>query len=139
MAAGASGPTPAPTACTGAGTVGIDGLAFSPAEIPAGRSSTATLRLTNCSDQTQSVRETWSGRYFSAAATGVPAGCPVIDPLPVTEILAPHSHVATSGSSLTFPGCTADGLALTVSLTGSAAASDQATATLRIDHPAATG
>ncbi|MEE4542376.1 hypothetical protein V2S66_10430 [Streptomyces sp. V4-01] len=136
LAAG-PGATPPPTTCSG--VVRIDALAFAPAEIAAGQSSTATLVATNCTGQPQNVSETWAASWVSASTTGIPAGCPVIDPLSRQATFAPHARAAASTGYLVFAGCTADALRLTVTVSQSGVLLGRASATLLIDHPVAAG
>lgn len=107
-------PTPQPGTCSG--TIGIDSFAFDPAVVLPGASSDATLTATNCTGMSQSVTETWTGRFTSATGTGVPAGCPVIDPLARPVTFAPHTQVATATSYLVPSGCAASGLTVTVTI-----------------------
>jgi hypothetical protein len=136
-AAAAPGAATPPTGCTG--VVRIDALALDPAHVPAGGSATATLVATNCTGQTQNVSETWAASWVSAGTTGIPAGCPVIDPLSRQASFAPYARAAASTGYLVFAGCTADALRLTVTLSRSGVVIARAGATLGIDHPAATG
>jgi hypothetical protein len=65
------------TACT---TLAITSLRFHPRTVAPGGSATARLRARNCTTQTQSAILTWLGRFRDQGG-GLPAGCPVIDPL----------------------------------------------------------
>lgn len=105
-----------PSSGTCSGVVGVDGFGFSPAVVAPGESSAATLTATNCTALPQTVSETWAGRYSSSTGTGVPAGCPIIDPLLRGVTFAPHASAATSTTYLALPGCTADRLTVTVTL-----------------------
>jgi hypothetical protein len=134
--AAAGGATPA--VCSTSNVVVIDGFAFNPATVARGQSSTATLAAHNCTGQTQVVSETWYGKYLSASGTGLPSGCPIIDPLERSVTFGPHAAVSSSTTYSTFPTCTASALQVTVSLTGSTgAALGSATATLTIVPPPA--
>ncbi|MHA6764972.1 hypothetical protein [Streptacidiphilus sp. PAMC 29251] len=82
-----------PTACSG--VVQITAFAFHPPRVPAGQTSPAELTLKNCTAATQQVNETWLGR-FSGSSTGIPAGCPVLDPFLRPVTLAPHAKTTTS-------------------------------------------
>ncbi|CAG7656022.1 hypothetical protein [Actinacidiphila bryophytorum] len=115
-AAPADPPTSGAPCATAAGGVRLDGLAFDPPSVPAGGTSTASLTATNCSDHDVTVRETWAARFLSGSSTGVPAGCPVIDPLPRSVTFGPHERVVTSTAYLVFADCTADLLRLTVTV-----------------------
>lgn len=113
MAAGTLSPTP----CATATEIRIDGLAFNPPQVFPGKSSTATLTATNCTAASQTVAEQWSGTWLSATSSGIPSGCPVIDPLLRSVVFAPHQQVATSTTYTVPAGCTADALRVTVRLT----------------------
>lgn len=129
--AGAAGPS----ACSG--VIRIDGLAFSPVAVAPGGSATAVLTATNCTAQAQAVTEQWTGDFSSLSGTGVPAGCPVIDPLLFPRTF-PAGSQATSATTYTVPvGCTADRLTVTVRLTQGATVLGTAGATLIIDQPSA--
>src|SRR6184192_3615323 len=81
---------PVPPACTP--PVQITDVAFGPPEVTAGDASTATLVLKNCSPDPKPVTATWTGRFLGPSH-GIPAGCPVIDPLPQQVTLAPYSEL----------------------------------------------
>ncbi|SEO31824.1 hypothetical protein [Actinacidiphila rubida] len=106
--------TGTPPACSGG--AGLTGLSFDPAQIAPGQTSTATATAVNCTQTTQQGSETWQASWTSAAGTGLPAGCPVLDPLVRQVALAPGAVVLTSTGYLVLPGCTASGLHLTVTL-----------------------
>jgi hypothetical protein len=132
----AAATTTPPTTCSG--TVWIGGLAFDPPHVAPGGSSTAALTAANCTGATQTVSETWSGSWLSSSATGIPTGCPAIDPLPRTVTLAPYQKVATATTYLVFPGCTADALRLTVRVSQGGTVLATRTADLVIDRPTTT-
>jgi hypothetical protein len=135
-ASAASAATPA--VCATSDVIVIDGFAFNPATVARGQSSAATLAAHNCTGQTQVVSETWYGKFLSATGTGLPAGCPVLDPFSKSVTFGPHAAVTSSTTYSTFPGCTASALRVTVSLTSSGGASlGSATATLTIVPPPA--
>lgn len=137
IAVGAGPAAAAPTpVCTGTSVVTITGLAFNPDTVVAGQPSTATLAVANCTAQTQQVTATWLGR-FVGADPGVPPGCPVMDPLPRSMTLSPYSQVFQSVGYVTFAGCTASALQLTVRLSGPSGTLATRTATLAILHPSA--
>jgi hypothetical protein len=118
-AAAADTPTaaahPAHAACSG--VIRVDSFAFDPAQITRGGTATASLTATNCTRQSRAVTAAWSGRYSSASSPGIPQGCPAIDPLPRPTTFAPHERATTSMSYLTFSGCLADKLTVTVVIT----------------------
>jgi hypothetical protein len=101
---------------TCSGVIGIDSLAFDPASVLPGATSDATLTATNCTTLSQSVSETWTARFSSDTGTGIPAGCPVIDPLARPVTFAPAEQVATTTGYLVPSGCTADRLTVTVAV-----------------------
>lgn len=128
-AAAAVPPTPCPA------PVVLGGLAFDPPSVVAGGTSQATLTTTNCTGQTQTVSQTWTGRFLSGSSTGIPAGCPAIDPLPRSVALAPHAQVRTTTGYLVFAGCTADRLRLTVTVSQGGVPLGSRTADLLIVQP----
>ena len=133
--AGAAAPSAvmAPGACSG--VLRVDGFAFSPAAVLAGGSSTAVLTATNCTAQAQTVTEQWTGRFSSLTSTGVPVGCPVIDPLLRSRVFAARSQ-ATSSTTYVIPtGCAAGQLTVTVQLTQGGTVLGTASAVLAIDGP----
>ena len=105
---------PAATACSG--TVRITAFAFHPAEVAPGGSSPAALTAKNCTATSQTVSETWYGR-FSAPTAGFPTGCPVLDPFLRSVVLAPRAKVTTTTTYSVPTGCTATQLAVTVTVT----------------------
>jgi hypothetical protein len=124
--------------CAGAAQpVVVDGFAFDPAAIPPGTSSTADLISTNCTAGTLATQEQWTGQWISATGTGIPAGCPVIDPLPADVTYQPNQELAENTIYNVPAGCEAVELAVTVKIsipTGSAASIVTATAYLKIDQ-----
>ncbi|WUH94908.1 hypothetical protein OG900_35365 [Streptomyces sp. NBC_00433] len=139
-AAAAAPPAPASrTPCATASVIRVDSFAFDPAAVPAGGSSAATLTATNCTGQSQAISETWSGRFLSDTSTGYPTGCPVYDPLPRSVTFAPHARVSTTTTYLTFAGCTADRLRVTVSVSRGGVVLTSTTADLLIERPATVG
>jgi hypothetical protein len=122
--------TPPPTTCST--VVKVNGLAFDPPSVPAGGTSTATLTATDCTGLPQTVTETWQGRFTSGSSTGIPAGCPAVDPLPRSVTFAPYQRVATSTGYLVFAGCTADRFHLTVTISQGGVQLTTATADLLI-------
>ncbi len=104
------------TGCTG--TVRITSLTFAPATVARGQSSTATLKARNCTGKTQQTTTYWFG-HFSGAGTGIPAGCPAIDPLPRALALVPHGTGSLQTTYRVLPTCTATALTITVRVVGS--------------------
>jgi hypothetical protein len=113
----AHGASPPPSICSG--VLRVNGFAFDPASVFAGKSSAAVLTATNCTAQSQVVTETWTGRFSadSGSTTGIPPGCPAWDPLPRPVTFGPHEHVTTTTTYTTFTGCTATRLTVTVMIT----------------------
>jgi cellulase/cellobiase CelA1 len=135
-AAGAGSVTPA--ACTG--TVQITSMVFSPPAVTAGQGSTVTLTTQNCTSQTQTTSETWFGQFLGSG-TGIPAGCPAIDPIALPATYAPNETRTRAFTFSTFASCTATMLRATVRITSSADGSLLATQTadlLLTSHPACT-
>lgn len=121
--AAAAGATPAvstgSTACSSTAVIQITAFAFHPPHVSPGQSSSADLTALNCTGATQSTTETWYGQLIGPG-TGIPPGCPAIDPFMRPVVFAPHTPVSTSTSYLVFSGCTATKLAVTVKITGTA-------------------
>ncbi len=115
-----------------AGPVQVTSLTFNPVKIQPGQGSTLTMTAQNCTAQEQQASFFTYGRFYRGTDTGIPPGCPVIDPLPPrTVTIAPGAtFTATQGYS-TFASCTADRLDGTVSLTVGSVTT-HATATLLI-------
>ncbi len=114
FAAGGASAATAPPACKG--VIVIDGLRWVPATVHPGASSTAVLTARNCTKQTRNVTLTWLGR-FAGSGSGIPAGCPAIDPLAKQVTFAPLATVHQKLSFMIFPGCTATSLVETARLT----------------------
>ena len=102
--------------CTG--TVKITSFAFVPATVARGQSSTATLKARNCTGTVQQTTTYWYG-HFSGPGTGIPAGCPVIDPLPRPLAFTAHGTGSLQTTYRVFPTCTATSLTITVRVVGS--------------------
>src|SRR5438128_9891223 len=92
-----------PMACT---TVAITSLHFHPRAVAPGGSATVRLRARNCTTQAQSATLTWLGR-FSDAGGGIPAGCPVIDPLGQPAHFAPRGSFRAQLGVTVPAACTA--------------------------------
>ncbi|MGC9668442.1 cellulose binding domain-containing protein [Planosporangium sp. 12N6] len=119
-AAGATSALATGSGCTG--TVQITSLTFNPPTVSPGQTSTATLTVQNCTNQPQQLTGTPVATWVSATGTGIPAGCPVIDPLPLQVSLAAGGSYTTSIGYSVFSGCTAIGLHLTVTFYGNGTA-----------------
>jgi hypothetical protein len=131
------GPTPSPAICATTGGIRIGPLAFVPPQVPPGRSAAAELAVANCTAGPRTVTETWYGTWLTAAGTGIPGGCPVIDPLLRQVVLAPHQQQSTATVYLVPAGCTADALRVTVQVARNGTVLGQRTADLVIVRPAA--
>jgi len=99
------------------GTIDLSHLAFSPRSVTAGETSTAHLTALNCTGTSQQAEVTWLGR-FTANGTGIPAGCPAIDPL--AQGISFGAHGSAQGHvGYTVPSsCRATGLEVTARITG---------------------
>jgi hypothetical protein len=128
-AASAAGP-----AC--AGVISITRLAFNPPAVSPGQLATANLTARNCTGQTQSASVLWL-EQFTGPGGGIPAGCPVIDPLPPKQVtFAPFGSYSASSTTLVPPSCTATQLLATVRISGSGGVVlAQRTASLTIIQP----
>ncbi|WP_027345110.1 hypothetical protein [Hamadaea tsunoensis] len=132
------GPTPpvaaaGPAACTG--TIVITGLAFNPASIAAGGTSTATLAAANCTSRRQQVTATWVGRFANASSgPAIPQGCPALDPLNTPLDFPPGGALTRSVTYLVFKDCTAAVLHLTVTIANGVQVLATRSADLQITH-----
>jgi hypothetical protein len=117
--ASANRASPPPSICSN--VLWVKGFVFDPPSIPAGTSSAAELTVMNCTGQSQAVTETWTGRFSadSSSGTGIPPGCPVLDPYPSAVTFGPHEKIITHTTYTTFAGCTATRLTVTVTITQS--------------------
>ena len=115
-AAARSGAHPAPLVCATATPIELDGFAFAPPEVTPGNSATADLITTNCTAGTLVTEEEWTAQWLPPTGTGLPAGCPVIDPLMRPVTYAPGQELAENTAYLVPAGCRAAGLAVTVQI-----------------------
>jgi hypothetical protein len=118
MAGAAHGASAAATAtCTNG--VQIDSFTFTPPSVPAGQLSTATLVVESCTGASQPDSTMWYGRFMSSG-TGIPAGCPVFDPL-ILPTNIPASGTASSSLGFLVPtSCTATSLQVTATVRSAA-------------------
>jgi hypothetical protein len=116
--AAAATPTPVPV-CPGTAVIRITHLAFDTATVARGQTATAHLVAQNCTAQTVTATLIWSGRFLGPTSGGVPAGCPVIDPIAKQVTFAPHGQDTDSLGYLVFAGCTATALSTTTTFDGS--------------------
>lgn len=126
----------AAVACVSATPIELNGFAFAPPEVTPGNSATADLITTNCATTTVTTTETWTGQWLPlTAAGGIPAGCPVIDPLARSVTYSPGEELAVNTTYLVPVGCQAAELAVTVRISISTASNVlTATAYLKIDQ-----
>jgi hypothetical protein len=136
----ASGPAAAAVhpavGCTSAASnpIEINGFAFTPPQVAPGGSSTADLITTNCTDTTLTATQEWTAQWLPlAAGGGIPAGCPVIDPLVRSVTYAPGEALAENTAYTAVVGCQAAELAVTVHISAGGA-QETATAYLVIEH-----
>jgi cellulase/cellobiase CelA1 len=123
--------TTSATAATCTGTVQITSFGFNPPAINAGQSSTATLVAQNCTGQPISAVVIWGARY-TGPGTGIPPGCPAIDPVGTPLNLAANGQATARLTYLTFASCTATGLSVTANVSGNGGTLASQTATLTI-------
>jgi hypothetical protein len=135
-AAGGTAAAAAPAqACAVSTVIEITSFAFSPPAVTPGNSSTATLTALNCTDQTQQTSETWSGRFTGPSSSGIPAGCPAIDPIAFGVTFPPDGTASRSVGYLVPASCTASELVVTADIHGTNGNLLAAgTATLQIVH-----
>jgi Cellulose binding domain len=126
-------------ACTSG--IAISQFSFSPGTVQAGQTSTLSLVLRNCTNQTVQGSSTWYPE-FTWAGTGLPPGCPVMDPVSFNYSMAPGgTSTATLGLGDPLASCQATGIQATVTVyvNGVTAAAATATANLVITQPATGG
>ncbi len=122
-----------PASCTG--VIQITHLAFSPSQVSPGQLSTAGMTARNCTGQTQQTSVIWFAR-FTGSGSGIPPGCPAIDPLPPQQVtFAPFGRFSTSAGFLVPPSCTATQLQLTFDIDQNGVVIAQKTADLIIIQP----
>ena len=133
IAAAATAPT-SPAVCTSAQIIQITQLAFHPPTVTPGQSSSALLSAANCTNQTQQTSVIWSGRFLGTS-TGIPPGCPVIDPIALSMSFAPYAQLTASVGYLVPASCTATDLRVTVQIYKQGALLTQRSADLTIIQP----
>jgi hypothetical protein len=111
-------------------TIEITHLAFKPASIAPGGTSTAHLTARNCTGGSVHASSTWIGSF-----TGDTNGCPVIDPLSQSADFSPHGTVRSKVGYEVPSGCAATGLQLTVKISAGGTLLAQKTADLVIMRP----
>ncbi len=111
--ASASASAPKASTCV----VSITSLRFHPRHVAAGGSAVVKVTARNCTHQPQAVTLTWLGQ-FAGPQPGIPAGCPVMDPV------AQHANLESRGTFKAklgvevFASCTATSLTETARFTG---------------------
>jgi hypothetical protein len=137
--AATAGTTPAanPAACTG--TVQVTSFTFSPSSVSPGGRSTATLTVQNCTSAAVSVSGTWFGRFTAPGVTGIPSGCPAIDPLVQSSTIAANGTATQTMVFTTFAQCTATELDAMVNLSAGGTTVGSFTAPLTIVQSTCTG
>jgi hypothetical protein len=127
----AAASVPASHAPTCSGVIQITRLAFTPPAVTPGGTSTANLAARNCTGTSQQTTAVWLGR-FVGSGTGIPPGCPAIDPLAESVAFAPHGQFRSGVSYLVPATCTATQLQVTVELEQGGTVLAEATADLTI-------
>jgi hypothetical protein len=127
-------------ACTGS-TIAVDQFSFNPAAVTPSQSSTLTLVLHNCTGQTAAGSSDWYPA-LTWSGTGLPPGCPHLDPVAFTYSMAPGATSTTTfGLGDPIAGCLATGLQVTANVyeNGVTGAVATAAANLVIIQPAPGG
>jgi len=123
------------------GTVAIMSLTFDPPQVTPGQTVTAKATAKNCTSQPQQVSAVFVSRFVGPSPTsGIPAGCPAIDPLPPQQLtVAAGATFGWSTGYVVRVGCTATGLEVKARIWDSAG-NDLAvqSATVKITQPAPT-
>ncbi len=125
------------TSTTGSGCAGvieITHLAFKPAAVVPGNSSTAHMTARNCTGESQSTTSTWTGKF-----TGHRTGCQVIDPVNQPANFAPNGTVKSKVGYEVPSGCDATYLQVTVEVSQSGSVLAKKTADLKILKVPASG
>ncbi|HEY4854229.1 MAG TPA: hypothetical protein VII22_25865 [Streptosporangiaceae bacterium] len=118
------------------GVIQITHLAFTPPAVTPGQIATANAVARNCTGTSQQASVFWLERFIGPGS-GIPPGCPAIDPLPPRPVtFAPHGQVQSASGTLVPPGCTATQLQATVEFLQGATVLAQRTAYLTIIQPA---
>jgi cellulase/cellobiase CelA1 len=134
LALGAANAATATAACSG--DIAIEQFAFNPASVPAGQTSTLSLVAQNCTNQTLQGMVT---RFteFTGPGTGLPQGCPEVDPIALPFTLAPGaSYTNSQQQGDTISGCEATGMTATVEFSvNNVGTVAQATANLVVVQP----
>jgi hypothetical protein len=117
-------------ACTNG--IAINQFSFNPASVPVGQTSTLTLVLQNCGSQAVQGSSIWQPT-FTWSGTGLPPGCPVMDPVSFSYSLQPGATTTqTLGLDDPIASCLATGIKATVNVTVSGVTGTAATATANL-------
>ena len=101
-----------------------------------GQIATANAVARNCTGTSQQASVFWLERFIGPGS-GIPPGCPAIDPLPPRPVtFAPYGQARSASGTLVPPGCTATQLQATVEFLQGATVVAQRTAYLTIIQPA---
>jgi hypothetical protein len=122
----------AATTATCTGGIAIKQFSFNPPSVPVGHTSTLTLVLQNCSSQAVQGTSIFAAR-FTGAGTGIPPGCPAIDPVGFGYSLAPGATATqTLGLGDPVSSCPATGIQATVNVSVNGVTGTAATATANL-------
>ena len=111
-------PSAAASAATPSCVVKISAMGFRPRHVAPGGTSVVRVKAWNCTKQAQTATLTWIGQ-FVGPGPGLPAGCPVIDPVAQPITVAPRAQFTSSLGFTVFSACTATSLSATARLTDS--------------------
>jgi hypothetical protein len=120
--------------CTTTQTIQITNLFFQPPAVAPGHSSQAILSAVNCTALPQSASAQWAGR-FVGPTPGIPAGCPVIDPIALPMSFPPNGQLTSTIGYLVPASCTATSLVVTVTISQQGTVVAQRSARLAIIQP----
>ena len=126
-----------PAVCIG--TVQVTSFTFDPSTVSPDERSTATLTVQNCTSTAVSVSGTWFGRFTAPGVTGIPTGCPAIDPIVRQSNIAPNGTATQTLTYSTFAQCTASELDAVVNLSVGGTTVGSFTAPLTIVQPTCAG
>lgn len=119
-------------ACSTSQPLQITGLSFQPPAVYPGQSSKATVTVQNCTGVSQQAGAQWMGRWIGSSP-GIPAGCPVIDPVTLQMNFPPFAQVSGSLGYLVPASCTASALVVTVEIIQNGTVIAQRSAQLTIE------
>ncbi|HEV2345382.1 MAG TPA: cellulose binding domain-containing protein [Actinocrinis sp.] len=133
-AAAVGGTSAAAASCTG--TIDITQISMTPASVTPGQGATMNFTAVNCTSQSVTTNLIEYGRFLGpGSSTGVPQGCPVIDPIAPSVTFAPNgTYTGTIGFQV-FSGCTATSLEGIINFENSSGVNVQGTATVAIVQP----